>query len=195
MTWKKIVICGSRGSGKKEFLQSLSNEIFYTIVPDNSLNQKDFGFALGELADYRAELILACERVIQLQYPLDSHVLYENSLFNSVAYSALRVSSIINDGTGENEEALVWTMTMHMCARMLRDTLDVDAIIYLPGNDGTKFGKDLEESLREVLEFVDKDKVFILSSKDLLQRTEEAAKIVKALNAEGTINQESPGEN
>ena len=150
------------------------------------------------------ELSLACERAFELMYDLgklsgqDYNVaLFESSLIDSCAYAAMRVALMINEGTTDDDDELLgWNLVMHMCARMLRDSFTADAIIFVPGNDGTYFSEQLELALEAVVnETLSNVPTFKLNSVEPLQRLEEIAKIIQSLDdgPQPTI-EESPGE-
>lgn len=179
---------GSKGAGKSQLLNNLSVENLYYTEDLMTID------CPGSLADYRAELSLAVSRATFFGWE-EGKGIFESSLIDSVAYSALRYSFILNDGTGDENDLLRWMLTMHTSALMLRDTFTADAVIYVPGNDGEYFNQELESALAEVIyEVLPKDIPIFVLQEIGLQRVKELDTILQGLDESGTTNKESPGE-
>jgi len=139
----KVVLVGAPGTGKNELLCELVKR--YKLSPWRSPNAL-LDQVVGQLADYRTELRLAISRA---QNP--THDLYDHSLIDSVAYTSTRYMNMLNNGTVSDEELFRWMMTFHMAALLLRDSFKADKVVFIPGNDGESFSKQIEEALLETL--------------------------------------------
>jgi len=200
---KKIILCGAKGAGKSELLKAYEEinarhgkggVIDYPYLIPNQLDEGRLGeWALDALADYRTELTLALEREEE-EIPL--HSISESSLLDSIAYAATRLSYIINDDIGTDDDLARWQIVLHTCGRLLIDSFSFDAIIYVPGNDGETFNEKVEEAIvATIWEFVPESiEKFRLVETEALQRAEEIATILERLDEPGPIDTEPDGE-
>lgn len=200
----RVVLCGAKGAGKSELLKAYEKinlgkgkkgVVDYPYLIPNQLDSGKWGdWAMDRLADYRTELYVALDRADDEVLP---HAIYESSLIDSVAYAATRLSYIINEGTGTDDDLARWEITLHATARMLRDSVLPDAFIYVPGHDDEDFYAKLEESIiAAIWEFIPKNNAakFELKETDPLLRAEETAKILEGLNEQRNTDTESDGE-
>lgn len=183
MSTKVVVLCGAKGAGKSELLDELGKQYNVTKTHDEEWDR---------LADYRDELLLALHRS---DITLSSEF-HESSLIDSVAYAATRLTYIINEGIGTEDDLARWEIVLHASARLLRDSVLPDAYIYVPGNDGEDFSIKLEEAIvAAIWEFVPANvEKFELKAIDPLQRAEEIATILEGLNEQNNADTESDGE-
>lgn len=86
--------------------------------------------ALGLLADYRAELLLASRRATVL-HSAERATLYTHSLADSLAYSMARVDTQQKHGVGSPTTRATWVLTMAIISDMFRDTFKADEIFFL----------------------------------------------------------------
>lgn len=196
----RVVLCGAKGAGKSELLKALeapnikkweAGEYAPTLVP-NQLDGKYGDWTLDRLADYRVELQLALDRATDQE----QEGIFESSLIDSVAYAATRLSYIINDGIGTDDDQARWEIVVHASARMLRDSVLPDAIIYVPGSDEEPFYEELEDALVATVWELIPDQVakYKLLETDTLQRAEEVATILERFNEQRDNPTESDGE-
>lgn len=171
---KRIVLIGSRDIGKSSVIESLDKAI-RDYVPEPTPDVSDY--AVGELADYRMEMYIAAGRVFFHLRTLPMPMVLSHSLIDSVAYGATRLYNIINAGITDQDEIIRWQVALDASSRLLIDSYSADHTIFIEGNDGTEFGKTLEEALREtVIQFG--------IEYTTLQSSEEAAKLIETLLSE-----------
>lgn len=203
MITKKIVLAGAKGAGKTALLKELENynlsqqakgEDHPYLIPNQLDSGKIGNWALDRLADYRTELYLALDRIEDEQE--GGYMILESSLIDNMSYVATRLSYIINDGTGSEDDLVRWEIVLHAVGRMLRDSELPDAVIYVPGHAEEDFYEKLEEAIVATIWEMLPDSVekFKLNAIDPLQRAEEIATIVSELNEPRDIDQESSGE-
>lgn len=193
MSGKKIVLCGSKGAGKSEILKALKKQGLE--VKPNKLGNGKKGMGnhpVDRLADYRTEIELALHRAFT---PISEGV-HEDSLIDNISYAATRISFIINDEIGDEDDLTRWQLAMHTAARFLRDGWNYDAVIFVPGHDSEEFYVRLEEAIyASIFEFLPENVAkFTLESEGALQRAEEIAKILEELDGQGKTDSEFDGE-
>lgn len=201
MTTKKIWLAGAKGAGKSELLKALegvsvqkwaTGEYFPTMIP-NQLDEGKYGdWTLDRLADYRVELQLALDRSTEME----PQGIFESSLLDNVSYAAVRLSYILNDETGTDDDQARWEIVLHATSRMVRDSELPDAVVFLPGHAEEEFYERLEEAIdAAVWEFLpDQVNKYRLVGEDPLQRAEEIATILKELNEPSPTTTEPDGE-
>ena len=193
---KRIVLAGAKGAGKTDLLSALAKHGLdgqFTYVP----NQLDLGkwgdWSLDRLADYRTELYVALDRADEVPR---KHSFYESSLIDSVSYAATRLAYIINDEIGTDDDQARWEIVVHATARMLRDSILPDVVIYVPGHDPEDFYEQLEQGIvATIWEFLPDDvRKYKLVETDPLQRAEEIATILEELNEPSDTTADPDGE-
>lgn len=101
----------------------------------------------------------------------------EHSLIDSLAHVAARYAGMINSGSVSDDELFRWETALHTIALLTRDTYDADFTLFLEGNDGSEFGKNVEEAISEILIQYNADYT-------TLQTVEEAAKMLDIILSE-----------
>lgn len=167
-----IVVVGAPGSGKSEIIQALASK-------EEGLAE----YAVGPLADYRYEVWLATQRVMASMKEKESTRVYFHSLLDSVAHSTVRVTRLIE--LEDDVELLRWQLTLHLIARMLIDSFRADKIIFLRGNDGQPFNKDVEDALAAALKEFNAEYVTV-------ETPEQATQILQEIMSDTT---DGPGDN
>jgi energy-coupling factor transporter ATP-binding protein EcfA2 len=197
----RIVLVGAKGSGKSALLKALEQVNLSkldkgqwppTLIP-NQLDEGKLGkWNIDRLADYRTELELALDRIEEQEVDFIS----ESSLIDSVGYAATRMTYLLNDEIGNDDDLARWEITLHAASRMLRDSTLPDAVLFVPGYEAEDFYERLEEALDAVVwEFLpDTVQKFKLQETDTLQRAEESAKILEELNEQSDTTTESDRE-
>jgi hypothetical protein len=141
---EKIILVGKPGRGKS---------LAATRWPDYKLYEAQHvnNYALGELADYRLELLLATERM--LLHLNDQDIVMTTSLVDSVAYPLTRIVGMSNSGSVSAMELDRWTCTVATNLLIFRDSFESTKVYTLfdePAKTGD-FYDDLEDNLLTVL--------------------------------------------
>lgn len=123
----------------------------YSLVQDPNL---ELGFAVGHLADYRAELKIAIDRALEHHTEIPGTeiiVCRPHSLIDSLAYAAVRVQQIINEGVGSERDSFVWQVTLATIGSLIVDSFKADLVIFLPIEPENPFEAAIELGIKEVL--------------------------------------------
>lgn len=131
----RVLLVGAPGSLKNETWRYLQNDYKYwgyNINLPDVLGSSEAP-ALGALADYRTELLIAAHRAHVRDYK-DVEV-YLNSLIDSLAYATVRLAYNVADPiSDEQTERLL--LTEMVIGAFVRDTLSYDLVFLFPGYDG-----------------------------------------------------------
>lgn len=124
-----FVLVGAPGTNKQKIADELARDYFTEKL---AVAGKVFPahYALGLLADYRAENMLMSQRATVL-HSVEMPVLYTHSLIDSLTYSLLRVDNQQRHQNVSAKMAETWALTMGMAGVMLRDTYKADETFFL----------------------------------------------------------------
>lgn len=134
-------IVGVPGTGKWDIARKLSAKLDIDTIANRNVEEGGF------LADYRQELYIATSRALVTFKPrIEFH-----SLIDSVAYTSLRLSSILNENP--NSPVLgAWGITFDACLQMLLDGYTDDHLtLFIPYTGDDSDCRDLDEALRATL--------------------------------------------
>lgn len=147
----RVVLVGAPGSGKTELVEALRDR--FMVVRDPTLKISS-SYALGQLADYRVELLVAAQRA-HLDPPRKKRQLCCHSLIDSLTYSAVRVANMVKYVNVDEQTLERWWLTAYMISALFLDTFTADHVFFLPGHDNTSWSEQIENTLRETLESIE----------------------------------------
>lgn len=167
----RIVLAGADGSGKRELVREL-NKLF----PEFDVSEPDTEaiyapWAVGSLADYRTELMIATERAAVMA---GTNILFTHSLLDSVVYASVRLMLMPQNNVLNLSR---WYHTQIVITHMLRDSWKSDLVFFLRGNNGEHFQKEVERGFEIVFDELDLRPVIL--DDDAGQNLEESARIIK----------------
>lgn len=170
-----MVLVGTPGRGKSALAESIQGSEWK--IEDDSLSSIDPEHAVGDLMDYRLELWVASDRAIKMRAQAGAKVIHTNSLLDSLAHATVRLS---NASSGPAKYAERWMYMVALISEMVKDSFEVKTVIFLPGNDGSQFSKDLEDAYQEIFKWFNIQHETVEGDK--LQMSQKSAKLLEAWN-------------
>jgi hypothetical protein len=171
----RVVLVGAPDSGKNSVAQELikQNLVQKSLGHPVEILDPYLEVAVGELADYRVEVLLAARRAF-LQAEED--VVFTHTSVDNIAYAAQRASTLLHIDEGSPEAATA-AAVLKLVADMFIDSFRGDVIIFLTGNDGTEYGQELENLLEYALDDFNIDHTVV--EEDFPERLEKVVEIVR----------------
>jgi hypothetical protein len=143
----RFVVTGAQGTGKGKLVRGLARK--HSLVTDEGMPKLPEGVALGTLADYRIETLIAVHRCMAHLQPANKSVIYEHSLVDSLAYVSTRCIRLSEmDGVDYAQEK--WASVLGVTASFLRDSFRIDHVFFLKGADPEQ--AEIEDGIIAVLE-------------------------------------------
>jgi nicotinamide riboside kinase len=178
-----VYLVGAPKTGKTQVAKKLAATLANSRIVDcpTKAQVKQLNYPLGNLADYRIETYLANMRALECMgnSPKNKDVewlIVANSPLTNLAYAVSILENISTYTEPDEDEVEQWMVTVFYLIRLCKDTVWNDNFIFLAGNDGTEFGQQLEQNLKNALyEF---SLEFNTVEGKVLQKYEKAAKML-----------------
>ncbi len=179
-----VYLVGAPKTQKSAVAKKLAAQIPNSRVLDipKPAELRKLGFPLGNLVDYRIETALATQRAIDSfsTTPKNEGVeilIVVNSPLTNLAYAVKTIDGLTQRMVAQDDpEFEQWFVTVGYLWRLVQDSVWNDLFFFLPGNDGTDFAVDIEETLKATLTNIGLE--YRTLEGTILQKTEKAAKIV-----------------
>jgi hypothetical protein len=142
----RFVLVGVPGTDKGKLTRALARSLGISACSGLTVSDE---FALGALADYRAELGLATDRCFQIQSEPKNPTIFEHTLIDSLAYASLRYVMMRDYQNVDEYTQEKWASVAALAGAMLRDTFRYDHVFFISRTfegDG-----DVEEEIQSAL--------------------------------------------
>jgi hypothetical protein len=176
----RIVLVGAPGSGKEDLANAILAALVERGTPgigpvgDAQEIVSSMGYAVGPIADYRTELLVAVDRAFEMTVLGDDiDAVYTGTLLDNVAHTLVILSAGINSGAFSQGEALRWDLTSQLAYGMMIDSFKADHVFFLGGGES-----DLAEFYPELLSQVQVD--YVELGDDPLDRLETVLQKLEA---------------
>lgn len=180
-----IYLVGAPKTGKSAVAKKLAATIPNSRILDipTTADVKKLDYPVGNLVDYRVETYIATQRALESfsTSPKNQGVdflILANSPLTNLAYAVKIIDGLEQRGVDKDDpEFEQWFVTIGFLWRLARDSVWNDLFFFLPGNDKTTFGADIEEVLKATLTNIGLE--YRTLEGTTLQKYEKAAKIFK----------------